>query len=215
MDFDLIVFDCDGVLVDSEILSNQILRDRLAFYGLDLSLEQVIETFVGRSMTKVQSIAEKLLNKPLPDDFLNLLQIDTFKVFETDLKPVKNIRDVLVKLRDSNVKFCVASSGNFEKMDVTLSLTGLKNFFDNRIFSASQVSRGKPYPDLFLYAADQMQVEPARCLVIEDSVPGVQAAVSAGMEVMAYSVRGFDKQLKKAGGLVIKDMREATNHIFK
>ena len=213
MNFDLIIFDCDGVLVDSEPLSNQLLCNELARYGLHMTVTDVIQTFVGRSMSTVVSIAEEKLGKKLPDDFLDVLQDKTFEVFKEKLAPVYGIKDVIEILIKNNVKFCVASSGSFQKMDLTLGLTGLRDYFGGRIYNSSQVKRGKPYPDLFLYAAEQMQVEPARCLLIEDSLPGVQGGVSAGIEVMAYSVRGEDEKLKKAGGLVIKDMREILDHI--
>jgi len=213
MDYDLIIFDCDGVLVNSEIISNQLLRDSLAENGLDMSLEQVVETYVGRSMLAVVSISEQLLGCSLPKNFLELLQEKTFAAFEDKLKAVEGVVKLLAALQKQNIKFCVASSGTFEKMDITLGLTGLKHYFDGRIYNTSQVKRGKPYPDLFLYAAEQMGVEPAKCLVIEDSLPGVQAAVAAGMEVIAYSVRGNCDKLKKAGGLVFDDMGKISEHI--
>ena len=213
MDFDLVIFDCDGVLVNSEVISNELLRSALAGHGLEMTLEDVIKTYVGRSMLSVVAISNELLGRNLPDNFLGSLQAETFRAFEERLKPVEGVRDVLIELQKKNIDFCVASSGAFEKMDVTLGLTELRDFFGRRIYNTSQVERGKPYPDLFLYAADQMGVEPARCLVIEDSLPGVQAAVAAGMEVMVYSVRGGDDKLKKAGGLVFNDMREVLVHI--
>ena len=175
MEFDLIIFDCDGVLVDSEPLSNQLLCNSLARYGLNMTVEDVIETFVGRSMTSVVSIAEERLGKKLPDDFLDVLQVETFELFRTALKPVDGIHEVLSHLKEKKMPFCLASSGSFEKMDLTLAITDLRKYFKDNIYNASQVKRGKPYPDLFLHAAQQMQVEPARCLVIEDSHPGVQA----------------------------------------
>lgn len=213
MDFDLVIFDCDGVLVDSEPISNVLLRDALSDHGLEMSLTEVIDTFVGRSMASVVSIAEKKLGKKLPDDFLDILQDKTFKIFQKKLKPVDGVFDVLNELKKQNMAFCVASSGSYQKMDVTLGITGLKNFFEGRIYSTSEVARGKPYPDLYLYAAKKMHVEPARCLVIEDSLPGVQGGVSAGMEVMAYSVRGNDEKLKKAGGLVFNNMKDIITHV--
>jgi HAD superfamily hydrolase (TIGR01509 family) len=213
LSFDLVIFDCDGVLVNSEVISNELLRSALARHGLKMTLEEVIETYVGRSMLSVVAISNELLGRDLPDNFLKRLQIETFKAFDERLKPVDGIKQVLEELQQQNINYCVASSGAFEKMDLTLGLTRLRDFFGGRIYNTSQVSRGKPYPDLFLYAAEQMQVEPARCLVIEDSLPGVQAAVAAGMEVMAYSVRGADQALKKAGGLVFNDMRDVLTHI--
>lgn len=214
MTFDLIIFDCDGVLVDSEVLANQLLRDALAEHGLAMTVEQVVETYVGRSMSAVVSISEDLLGSKLPKDFLEQLQFKTFALFKEKLKAVEGVENVLIELQKKEVKICVASSGSFEKMDLTLGLTGLKNYFKENIFNASQVKRGKPYPDLFLYAADQMQAEPAQCLLIEDSVPGVQGGVAAGMEVMAYSKRGNSEALRKAGGLVINDMSKVLDHIL-
>lgn len=214
MDFDLIIFDCDGVLVNSEPISNELLRLALAEHGLHMAIEEVIDTYVGRSMANVVAISEKMLGHALPSDFLDILQGKTFAAFKQKLTAVAGVEDILAELQNKQVKFCVASSGAFKKMDVTLGLTDLKHYFDDHIYNTSQVKRGKPYPDLFLYAAQQMQVEPAKCLVIEDSLPGVQAAVAAGMEVIAYSVRGDDEKLKKAGGLIINDMKQAATHIF-
>lgn len=209
----LVIFDCDGVLVDSEAISNPLLRDALAEHGLHMTLDEVIQTYVGRSMPAVVSISEELLGRKLPEDFLDVLQKKTFAAFESGLKAVVGVEDLIRSLIDREIKICVASSGTFEKMDVTLGITGLKQYFDGRIYSTTQVERGKPYPDLYLYAADQMGVEPANCLVIEDSVPGVQGAVAAGMEVIAYSSRGDCEKLKKAGGLVFDDMFEIQKHI--
>lgn len=213
MDFDLIIFDCDGVLVDSEPIANELLRDALAKNGLEMAVNEVVETYVGRSMQAVVDISEERLGRKLPADFLDVLQVTTFAAFEQKLKAVQGVETLLKQLVDQQVKICVASSGSFDKMDITLGLTGLGHYFGNNIFSSSQVTRGKPYPDLYLYAADQMQVEPAKCLVIEDSLPGVQGAVAAGMEVIAYSVRGFDERLKKAGGLVFNNMATVIDHI--
>lgn len=213
MQFDLIIFDCDGVLVDSEVLANQLLRDALAENGLVMTVEQVVETYVGRSMDAVVSISEELLGSELPEHFLDQLQIKTFALFEKKLKAVDGVEEVLIALKEKDIQICVASSGSFEKMNLTLCITDLKKYFDGNIFNSSQVKRGKPYPDLFLFAADQMQVEPAKCLLIEDSVPGVQGGVAAGMEVMAYSARSNMQKLKKAGGLVITDMHQILEHI--
>ncbi len=213
MTIDLVIFDCDGVLVDSEPLANEELRKALAEEGLDMSFDAVVETFVGLSMNKVVTIAQDRLGHDLPDDFLDQLQIKTFAAFEQDLKPVAGIRDILTQLQDMPQKICVASSGSFEKMDMTLGLTNFKGFFQDNIFSASQVKRGKPYPDLYLYAAAQMDYDPARCLVIEDSLPGVQGAVAAGMDVLAYSVRGQSQRLAIAGGMVISRMDEVIKYL--
>jgi HAD superfamily hydrolase (TIGR01509 family) len=213
MDFDLIIFDCDGVLVDSETLANALLRDALEEHGLDMTVEQVVATYVGRSMAAVVSISEEMLGNKLPVDFLDTLQIKTFALFDEKLKAIPGVEKVLKELQNRKIKFCIASSGSFDKINKTLGITRLRDYFEDRIYNSSQVRRGKPYPDLYLYAADQMDVEPARCLVIEDSLPGIQGGVAAGMEVMAYSVRGEDEKFKKAGGLVFNDMENVLEHI--
>ncbi|MCB2090013.1 MAG: HAD family hydrolase [Alphaproteobacteria bacterium] len=213
MDFDLIIFDCDGVLVDSEPIANRLLRDALAKNGLEMTLDQVVDTYVGRSMSAVVTISEDLLGRSLPADFLDVLQVETFAAFKEKLKAVDGVEDLINHILLQKKKICVASSGSFEKMDFTLGLTGLRHYFGDHIYNSSQVKRGKPYPDLYLYAAERMKVEPAKCLVIEDSLPGVQGAVAAGMEVIAYCVNGQDEKCKKAGGLVFKQMSEIKKHI--
>lgn len=210
---ELIIFDCDGVLVDSEVIANEELRRALDDCGLSLSMAQVIDTFVGRSMTYVVEKSQHMMGHHLPVDFLDRLQEKTFAAFKKSLKPVAGIEDVLTSLSDRPQKICVASSGSFEKMGLTLGLTGIGPFFEGRIFNSSQVKRGKPYPDLFLYAAEQMDVDPSRCLVVEDSLPGVQGAVAAGMEVLAYAVRGQGKSLATAGGMVFSEMNEILEYI--
>jgi HAD superfamily hydrolase (TIGR01509 family) len=214
MSFDLIIFDCDGVLVDSEPLANDLLRNAFEEEGLYLTLEDVIQHFVGLSMPSVVAKAEEMTQTTFQADFLDKLQIKTFSAFEKSLKAVSGIKVLIEELLAHNIKICVASSGGYEKMDITLGITGLKEYFGENIFSASEVKRGKPYPDLFLYAAEQMGVEPACALVIEDSLYGVQAAVFAGIEVMAYSVRGEDRALKMAGGLLVHHINDVSNHIF-
>lgn len=213
MTIDLVIFDCDGVLVDSEGIANTELRNALCEQGLDMTLEQVLETFVGLSMSRVVTISQERLGHALPTDFLDRLQEKTFAAFEQSLKPVQDIQVVLKSLTEMSQKICVASSGSFEKMSCTLGLTGLEDFFQGNIFSSSQVRRGKPYPDLYLYAAEQMNIDPSRCLVVEDSLPGVQGAVAAGMEVLAYSVRGQDKKLATAGGMVMADMMDVIKYL--
>lgn len=189
------------------------MRQALDDCGLTMTIAQVVETFVGRSMAYVVEKSEEILGSDLPDDFLSRLQEKTFAAFERSLKPVDGVHDILELLPEMPQKICIASSGSFEKMDLTLGLTGLKHFFGDRIFNSSQVKRGKPYPDLYLFAADQMNIDPARCLVVEDSLPGVQGAVAAGMEVLAYSVRGQDKNLAMAGGMVFSDMKDILKYI--
>ncbi len=213
MTIELVIFDCDGVLVDSEVIANDVLRQALTGYGLHMTIDEVIKEFVGLSMASVMVKLRTMLGRDFPDSFLGDLQEKTFAAFTNNLQPVSGVRDILQSLTEMPQRICVASSGSFEKMDFTLGLTDLKHFFQGHIFSASQVKRGKPYPDIYLYAADQMGCDPAQCLVIEDSLPGVQGAVAAGMEVLAYSVRGQDKKLAIAGGMVISSMNDVIKYL--
>ncbi len=181
---ELLIFDCDGVLVDSEPIANRILVTALAEAGLELSLEDVMARYVGRSMASVVALAEAELGRPLPDEFLDRVQALTFAAFRRDLQPVAGVAEALEAV---TVLVCVASSGAPEKIALSLSLTGLDRYFAGNTFSASEVARGKPHPDLFLHAARRMAARPESCIVIEDSLPGIEAAQAAGMRVIGFS----------------------------
>jgi HAD superfamily hydrolase (TIGR01509 family) len=205
MRFDLVIFDCDGVLVDSEPISARVLARHLEQIGLPMSHEEIDARFTGRSMMSCLETVENLRGKPLPGDFLAELQQETYEQFRADLKAVHGVATVLDSLR---IPYCVASSGDHEKMRLTLALTGLRERFEGRIFSATEVPRGKPFPDLFLHAAKSMGAEPSRCAVIEDSEPGVRAAVAAGMTVFGYAERSDAKRLEAAGAVVFDSMEQ-------
>lgn len=204
----LIIFDCDGVLVDSEGIANRLLSEYLGRLGLDYSLEKTIQTFMGRSMAACLADIEAELGRKVPASFVAELQAETFKAFERELKPVAGVIEVLDELERQGIKTCVASSGSHQKLRLTLGLTGLLTRFAGRIFSATEVKRGKPQPDLFLYAASQMGVAPETCVVIEDSLPGVTGAVAAGMTVFGYAARSDKGQLAAAGARIFDDMRK-------
>ena len=203
----LVIFDCDGVLVDSEPLANHVLADAMAQLGLEAPLDVVHERFVGRSMVDVVAGIEADLGRPLPDDWLDALQRRTFAVFERDLQPVRGVAAALDRI---DAATCVASSGAPDKIRFTLGLTGLLERFDDRLFSATQVPRGKPFPDLFLHAAEQMGHSPDACVVIEDSLPGVKAAQAAGMTVLGFAGTELAdaQELGAAGATVFSDMRD-------
>lgn len=205
MPWDLIIFDCDGVLVDSELLSNRVLVQMLAEIGMLMSLEDTIATFMGHSMSTCVSIIEERTGRPIPTAFVADFRERTFDVFRRELRPVSGIEAVLDAI---DRPFCVASSGPPEKIQLTLSTTGLLPRFAGRIFSAVEVTRGKPHPDLFLHAADKMGAAPAACVVVEDTVRGVQAAVAAGMRVFAYADLTDADELTTAGAHVFRSMRE-------
>lgn len=182
--FDLVIFDCDGVLVDSEPISLRVDAIVLSELGWPLTEDEIIERFVGRTSDYMRQEIEAHIGRSLPADYDADFDDIYRREFEKDLKPVDGIIEALDRIA---LPTCVASSGSHEKMRFTLGLTGLYPRFSGRIFSATQVAEGKPAPDLFLFAAEQMGAEPARCAVVEDSRYGVQAARAAGMTAFAYA----------------------------
>jgi HAD superfamily hydrolase (TIGR01509 family) len=181
-DLDLIIFDCDGVLVDSELLSCQCLSEVLATCGVRLELAEALELFLGRSITTVlQHYAAQ--GRELPDHFLSDLKVRVRERFQSSLRPIPGIASLLSNLRTPH---CVASSSDLDRVSFSLARTGLSSCFGDRIYTSEMVARGKPAPDLFLYAAEKMRAVPERTLVIEDSVSGVAAARAAGMKVWGF-----------------------------
>jgi HAD superfamily hydrolase (TIGR01509 family) len=207
----LVIFDCDGVLVDSEPLANASFSRALKAQGLDWSVEETMRRLMGRSLKSCFEICEAELGRKLPDDFLEKMQAVTYQSFrDAPLMAVVGVKEAVAALQAAGVDTCVASSGALEKMRFTLGLTGLWDLFEGRIFSSSQVPRGKPFPDLFLHAAIEMNVQPFACIVVEDSVPGIQAARSAGMRVLAYAGAPYADRstLAAAGGELFDDMQK-------
>lgn len=183
----LVIFDCDGVLVDTETISNRLLTRVLAEDGFDVGYKEVRRLFVGKTLEAVMAHAEGAIGHPLRANWADFIRDETLKAFSQGVEAIPDVREVLEKLVALNVPYCVASSGKFEKMRFTLGSSGLLPLVENVLFSAEQVAHGKPSPDLFLFAAKSMGFAPGACVVIEDSVPGVQAAVAAGMPVLGYA----------------------------
>jgi len=181
--FDLIIFDCDGVLVDSEVISCRAHAETLTRHGYPITADQVFDRFLGHSMRKATLEIEAELGRPLPEDFQAQVYAEIFRLFAASLEATPHIEAALATIV---MPVCVASSGPPEKISTSLNHVGLYARFAPNIFSAVQVSNGKPAPDLFLFAAEQMKTMPDRCLVIEDSVAGVTAAQAAGMVVFGY-----------------------------
>ena len=179
----LVIFDCDGVLVDSEVISPKILRSALGDIGFEVSLDYVYRNYVGRG---IQTVLDDVLDKSgrsVPDDFPRDWECQVCDAFRRSLKPIPGILNVLDNL---GVPFCVASSSSPDRMRVSLSVTGLAEHFEGRMFSSSSVAEGKPAPDLFLHAAKAMGADAPDCLVVEDSRSGVIAAGRAGMRVWRF-----------------------------
>lgn len=181
-ELDSIVFDCDGVLVDSELLSCRCLSEVLATCGIRLELAEALELFLGRSTTAVlQHYAAR--GHKLPDNFLSDLKLRVRETFQSSLRQIRGVSSLLSGLQ---APYCVASSSDLDRVSFSLARTGLSSYFGDRIYTSQMVARGKPAPDLFLYAAEKMQAVPARTLVIEDSISGVAAAKAAGMKVWGF-----------------------------
>jgi len=193
------------VLVDSERIAGRAFAPLLREIGLDFTLPQMIETFVGNSMPRcVEIITERLGHAP-PDDLLDRYAEVTRAALRAELKPVQAIGELLDALDRANVPYVVASNGEHEKMETTLGATGLLQRFEGRRFSSTDVARPKPSPDLFLHAARQMGVSPARCVVVEDSPLGVQGAIAAGMQVIGYADLMPAERLISSGAATVVD----------
>ncbi len=183
----LVIFDCEGGLGDTEAISNAVMSASLTRHGLRISGDECRQRFVGRTIESVQAEVEAEIGRSLGADWPTLMRVEVEAAFDRGVQPIPGIADAMAAVIGAGVSYCVASSGKFSKMRKSLGQAGLLHHFENVLFSAEQVGRGKPAPDLFLFAADRIGVAPADCIVIEDSVPGVQAAVAAGMDVLAYA----------------------------
>ncbi|WP_377511860.1 HAD family hydrolase [Octadecabacter sp. R77987] len=180
---DLVIFDCDGVLIDSEGISARVLIDALADLGVVVDLAHFSSHFVGRSFPTVAKTIREAFSVTLPDDFEAQYRARLLDAFGKELTVTQGVCDVLDAIRHP---ICVATSSSPPRVKWSLELAGLTSYFGGAVFTASEVRNGKPAPDLFLHTAAKMGVEPSRCLVIEDSLPGVNAGLAAGMPVIRY-----------------------------
>lgn len=208
MRYELVIFDNDGVLVDSEPISNTLLAGYLTELGHPTSYEESLRDYMGAAMHRVHDLVLERTGERLPEDFDDVFHGRVFAAFERELEPVAGVVEVLEKLTADGVPYCVGSSGSHERIRVGHRKTGLDKWFgDGLVFSSQDVGRGKPAPDLFLYAAERMGVAPEKCVVVEDSPLGVQAAVAAGMDVYGFTAMTPAERLVGANGL-FADMRE-------
>lgn len=207
----LVIFDCDGVLVDSEPIASRLLARELTALGYPIAAEGCKARFTGMSMRRVMAMVEADWGRPLPPDFELEMRRKDFEAFTAELKPCPGVAETLPGLA---LPKCVASSGAPEKIRHSLTVTGLIGHFDGHLFSASEVPRGKPAPDLFLHAAASMGMAPEDCVVIEDARAGVEAGRAAGMRVLGFAGGGhcgpgYADMLREAGvETVFADMRE-------
>ncbi len=202
-----VIFDCDGVLIDSEPISNATLAEVLTEIGLPTTREESVEAFLGRSWEHAVAVVTERLGEAPPADLHDRYRRRLFARFDAELEPVLGIADALDQLDAAGIGRCVASSGTHERIRHGLAVAGLLAYFtDAQIFSAQDVAHGKPAPDLFLHAAERMGFAPERTVVVEDSPAGVRAGVAAGMAVLGYAERTPAEQLERAGATVFDEM---------
>jgi HAD superfamily hydrolase (TIGR01509 family) len=203
---ELVIFDCDGVLVDTERIAVRVDAEVFARLGWDMGEDEVIERFLGRSDEDIGRELEARLGRPFPPGWQREFESSYREAFEAELRPVDGVIEALDQI---SMQTCVASSGSHDKIQHTLGLVGLYEHFAGRIFSATDVARGKPAPDLFLYAAEQMETDPASCVAVEDSLYGIEAALAAGMLVLGYGGGLFPpNRLQQSGAVVFHHMRQ-------
>jgi HAD superfamily hydrolase (TIGR01509 family) len=211
VNFDLIIFDCDGVLVDSEVISCRAHAETLTRHGYPITADQVLDRFLGMSDREARQTIESELGRALPADFETQMKQAALRYYAHELRNIPHIGETIAAI---DLPKCVASSGTPEKIRHGLEAAGLYHLLAPNIFSATQVRNGKPAPDLFLFAASQMATAPGRCVVIEDSVPGITGARAAGMTVLGFHGGshcrpGYADILRAAGAAAtFDDMRE-------
>ncbi|MGX1760900.1 HAD family hydrolase [Streptomyces lydicus] len=210
MRYDLVIFDNDGVLVDSEPISNRILAAYLTELGHPTTYEESLRDYMGGAMHRIHEAVLERSGERLPAGFDEAFHERVFEEFRRRLEPVAGVAEVLEKLAADGVPYCVGSSGSHERIRVGLTKTGLierfaegRNGGGTRLFSSQDVGRGKPAPDLFLHVAREMGVAPERCAVVEDSPLGVRAAVAAGMDVYGFTAMTPAAKLTEAGATAL------------
>ncbi|MER6099625.1 HAD family hydrolase [Streptomyces sp. NPDC001728] len=201
MRYDLVIFDNDGVLVDSEPISNTLLAGYLTELGHPTTYAESVRDYMGSAMHRIHDLVEERSGQRLPAEFDETFHGRVFAAFRDELEAVPGAADVVKRLAEAGVPYCVASSGSHERIRVGHRKTGLDAWFrDEIVFSAEDVGRGKPAPDLFLHAAARMGAAPERCVVVEDSLLGVQAAQAAGMDVYGFTAMTPQEKLTGANG---------------
>ena len=206
--FDLVIFDNDGVLVDSEPLANGVLAEILTSYGLAVTTQDCIERYLGNTLGRVRALVEAELGHEIPADFEHRYRSTVYPRLAATVQAVPGVSGVLDRLDAAGVATCVGSSAIHERIRITLTTAGLIHRFDGRLFSAEDVGRGKPAPDLFLHAAATLGVDPSRCAVVEDAPAGLEAAAAAGMTAFGYCALTPRRLLAHAPGGLVDDMAQ-------
>jgi HAD superfamily hydrolase (TIGR01509 family) len=206
---ELVIFDCDGVLVDSEAISNRVLATMLTEQGLPTTLPQARREYQGLLLADVLARAEAKLGRSLPSRWLARYEAERTDAFRRELRPVTGAPETVESLLAAGLAVCVASQGKLEKTRLSLALTGLDHLFPEHVrFSAYTVANGKPAPDLFLHAAARMGTEPSRCAVVEDTPSGVRAAVTAGMRAVGYVADSDEQAMREVGAEPLRSLAE-------
>ena len=200
-----IIFDCDGTLVDSEDITNRIIAEMASELGITMTGDEATAPFGGKPLNAVLYKMRELSGKEIPDDWLPRLIKKVSESWKTELNPVHGVRELLESLE---IPICVASNGESIHIHQSLEMTGLRDFFDGNIFSASDIGVPKPAPDLFLYAAKKMGFKPEQCVVVEDSIPGVIAANRAKIRVYGLVKLCSAEELDNAGAIPFTNMRD-------
>lgn len=198
-----IIFDCDGVLIDSESIAIGVLVDMANHLGANMNFEKSLISLKGKAFSFCTELISKRINKPLPIHFEQDYRINTFEAFREKIQPIKGVKEVIESL---TIPFCVASSGPENKIRLNLEITGLLSFFEGNIFSCYVIQKWKPEPDIFLWAAETMGFKPNECLVIEDSVSGVKAAKAGGFDVFGYTEHDFENELQSEASKTFNTM---------
>jgi HAD superfamily hydrolase (TIGR01509 family) len=213
-DLQLVIFDCDGVLVDSESISNRVLAQLLSAEGLPMTPAEARSDYPGLLRTDLVGSAEANLGRPLPMGWLERFESERAAAFRSELRAVPGAAEAVQQVKSAGVAVCVASQAKLQQTRLSLELTGLSDLFgDDALFSGELVPRGKPHPDLFLRAASAMAAEPARSVVVEDSPSGVNAAVSAGMRVLGYVADSDETALRLAGAEILHSLDELSGRL--
>lgn len=207
-----IIFDCDGVLVDSEEIGNKILLSMTKEFGFRMTMEEAIMSFSGRSLKDCFQQIENRINKKLPVDFEKEYRKQSYEAFKTELKPVKGVKQFIDSL---SISYCIASSGPVEKIKSNLTTTGLAWKFGENIFSSYQINSWKPDPEIFLYAAKEMGFKVSECIVIEDSKAGVISAVKGGFTVYGFANESSSQVLQNEGAIVFYSFEELNKLLNK
>ena len=208
MKYSCIIFDCDGVLVDSEAISARVFQTMISELGSEVDYETVLEQITGTSMKENLQFISEIINGELPADFETDFRKRSYEAFKTAIKPVKGVPDLLKNIK---VPVGVASSGPIEKIRLNLTTTNLIHYFGENIFSSYEIGSWKPDPEIYLHAAKKMGFKPAECAVIEDSLPGIQAAKAGGFDVFGLANDKNKAAFRKLGATSFSTMKELGN----